>query len=461
VNLRRDVGAPGTRRRSSPPSSQQGTIRGVRRLLVLAVLLTGCWQTTSPSPSVHTQTPAASQAVAVASDRVSPACRTSVRFLAAFADRFGDQLIALRPVIVTLPFDSGAAWTQISGMASTFRDYEGLEDKAAGCPATTAMGRTVAALRGRAQGAIDRSAAASVNDDAVQRTAAADLYELVPDVLTLATSVRTAAVTLDLADQTAVATRTAAPLGSLAPLPTPRPQPTATPRPAPSPAGTPPAGGGSRDAIQSDYYAGYGAELSRHDVTSVTGSWTQPRGTCTGTQSTGFGAWVGIENEDNLEQIGTAVDCVHGQGPVYYVWYEMFPDPSIRIRMRGFPGDAFTASVTRRGRQWTLAIRNRMSGERFSIVKTRATSGFVALWIDEAPSTQVNELGLHVLPLTRFGSVSMTGCSAVIDGRRRLIGDAGWSHYRFDMVTTSGSPKAITSGLSGGGSAFRTTWRHS
>jgi Peptidase A4 family len=428
----------------------------VKRWLAIALLVVGCGTSSPPQSPKPDPTPSRTEAPArpsTSAAAASGACQTSVRFLAAFADRFGGQLVGLRPLIVTTPFDSGATWTEISAMASTLRDYEGLEDKAAACPTTSAMSKIVATLRERAKASIDRSAAGSVNDNLVQRAAAADLYVLVPDVLALARSVKTAAASIGLDGQTALADTSPKPLGSLAPLATPQPDPT------PPPEATPPSDG--TRSVPSSYYAGYGAELSRHDVTSVSGGWTQPRGTCSGSGSTGFAAWVGIENDSNLEQLGTAVDCYSGTGPVYYAWYEMFPEPSVRIPMRASPGDEFSASVSRRGKSWTLAIRNRTNGEHFSIVKTRATSGFVALWIDEAPSSQVSEPGQHVLPLTRFGTVSMTDCSAVIDGKRRVIGDPGWSHYRFDMVTRSGTAKTVTSGLTGNGSAFRTTWRHS
>jgi hypothetical protein len=436
-----------------------GVKRSVLAFLVLALLEVGCGASTiTPAPS-PLATPVRTEAPTVSASPQSSACQTSVRFLAAFADRFGGELIALRPLILGVPFDSGATWSHIAALASTLREYEGLEDKAAACETTAAIGDAIAALRVRSRPSIERSAAGSVNDDAVQRAAAVALYDLLPDVQSLASTVQTAAATIGLDGQTALADASTPPLGSLAPLPTPRPQPTPVPQPTPPP-DTPPPGPGSTD-IASTYYAGYGAERPHHDVTSIGGSWTQPRGTCSGSASTGFGAWVGIENDVNLEQIGTAVDCVDGRGPVYYVWYEMFPQRSVRIPMRARPGDAFTASVSRRGSSWTLAIRNRTTGERFSIVKSRATSGDVALWIDEAPSSQISEPGSHVLPLTKFGTVTMTGCSAVVDGKRRVIGDPGWSHFRFDMVSSSGAPKALTSGLTAGGSAFKTTWRHS
>jgi hypothetical protein len=55
----------------------------------------------------------------------------------------------------------------------------------------------------------------------------------------------------------------------------------------------------------------------------------------------------------------------------------------------------------------------------------------------------------------------MTGCSAVVGGVKRSISNAGWAHYRFDMVTRDGTPKTSTSSLVSGGSGFTVRWRHS
>jgi hypothetical protein len=199
-------------------------------------------------------------------------------------------------------------------------------------------------------------------------------------------------------------------------------------------------------------------------VTKVSGSWVQPRGTCTGASTTAFSVWVGIDDNGigNLEQIGTEVSCVKGSKTARYsAWYEMFPELSHRIPIRARPGDRFSASVTNSGSRWVLEIRNRTTGQEWSITRTRRAAAVQALWVAEAPSTQVSEPGEHVLPLTDFGTVSLTGCSAVVGGARRDIGDAGWAHYRFDMVTRGGTPKTVTSGLRSKGASFSVEWRHS
>lgn len=244
---------------------------------------------------------------------------------------------------------------------------------------------------------------------------------------------------------------------------TPEPSTTPAPQPSTDPNPFPPgvANWGYPTTRSSTFYAGYGATRPGATVSSVGGSWVQPTGTCSGASSTAFAVWVGIDDNGigNLEQLGTEIQCVRGsKRPVYAAWYEMFPEVSHTVAMRASPGDRFIASVTNRGTRWILALTNRTTGQKFSITRTRSAAAVQALWVAEAPSSQVSEPGEHVLPLTDFGTVTMTGCTAVVGGVRRTIGDPAWAHYRFDMVTRAGQAKTSTSGLSGG-AAFSVRWR--
>jgi hypothetical protein len=240
---------------------------------------------------------------------------------------------------------------------------------------------------------------------------------------------------------------------------TPEPVPSATTDPNPSPPGIP--NWGYPTSVPSTFYAGYGAARPGSSVTYVVGNWVQPRATCTGSTSA-FATWVGIDDNGvgNLEQLGTEILCRKGStSPLYGAWYEMFPEAPHAIPIRARPGDHFTASVTNRGTKWDLAIVNRTSGQRWSITRTRSAKALQALWIAEAPSSQVSEPGRHVLPLTDFASVRLTGCRAIVGGVKRSIANAGWAHYRFDMVTSRGVAKTSTSSLSGG-TSFTVRWRH-
>jgi hypothetical protein len=58
-------------------------------------------------------------------------------------------------------------------------------------------------------------------------------------------------------------------------------------------------------------------------------------------------AWIGLDGvtDDTVEQVGVDGVCFKGT-PVYYVWYEMYPENSHVFTISGFsPGDALSGSV--------------------------------------------------------------------------------------------------------------------
>ena len=246
----------------------------------------------------------------------------------------------------------------------------------------------------------------------------------------------------------------------LEPILPPTPEPIVPAGPSPGSTGLPNLG--FPTALSSTNYAGYGAQLPGQSVTAVAGSWVQPAVHCSGKETSAVATWVGIDDGglQDLEQIGTEAFCRSGTtSPTYLEWYEMYPQPQVPIRaIRA--GDHFSASVTRRGSSWTLAIRDVTTKRSFTTRQTRTASAIQALWVVEAPARILANGDFQVLPLTSFGRVTMTGCTAVVGGIRRAIADTRWAHYRFDMRTASNVAKAVTSGLSGGGSSFSSSWRH-
>lgn len=100
----------------------------------------------------------------------------------------------------------------------------------------------------------------------------------------------------------------------------------------------------------SSNWAGYAVDGAVGSVSDVTGSWTVPK-VATVKQSgqrqySSF--WVGIDGDSssNVEQIGTDSD-IQNNNPVYYVWYELYPNPCYRITsMKINPGDKMTTDVS-------------------------------------------------------------------------------------------------------------------
>jgi peptidase A4-like protein len=203
-------------------------------------------------------------------------------------------------------------------------------------------------------------------------------------------------------------------------------------------------------------WAGYSSFSANGTFTDVKGSWTQPTATCTN-KTTYSSFWVGLDgyNSSSVEQLGTEADCSHGK-PVYYAWWEMYPNPSNTIR--GFtvtPGLSYTAEVKYNGNgSFTLSISG--GGQNFSTNQTLNNPSLSsAEWIAEAPSMCAGNC--RVLPLTNFGTVNFSGSSA----NGKAINSSAWSYDPLTMVTNGLQVKAAPSGLDSSGSAFSVAWAHS
>jgi hypothetical protein len=201
-------------------------------------------------------------------------------------------------------------------------------------------------------------------------------------------------------------------------------------------------------------WSGYASYSST--FTDVKGSWTQPAATCT-SKTTYSSFWVGLDgyNTNSVEQLGTEADCSHGK-PVYYAWWEIFPNPSNQIS--GFtvtPGTSYTAEVHYNGSgSFTLTLTG--GGHSFTTNQTLANPALgSAEWIAEAPSMCAGSC--RVLPLTDFGTVNFGGSSA----NGSAINNSAWSFDPLTMVTNGGTVKAQPSSLDSTGSAFSVTWHHS
>src|SRR6266498_3841355 len=156
----------------------------------------------------------------------------------------------------------------------------------------------------------------------------------------------------------------------------------------------PNARGGIRHQAESTNWSGYAATTGTY--TSVSASWTEPTGTCSGSRKySSF--WVGLDgfNSNSVEQTGSEVDC-SGRTALYYSWYEMFPAAPVNYTNTVRPGDHFTASVTFSGTStYTLTISDTTRGWSHSTVKSQSgLSRSSAEVITEAPSSTSGVLPL-------------------------------------------------------------------
>jgi hypothetical protein len=206
-------------------------------------------------------------------------------------------------------------------------------------------------------------------------------------------------------------------------------------------------------------WAGYAVSVAAGTVSGVSGSWVVPT-IVPGSNSGYSSAWVGIDgyNSNSVEQLGTDSDMVNGT-PRYYAWWEMYPNPSNTISsMTIKPGDTISASVTYTSSGFVLAIAD--GSQSYSTTQSSSSaSRSSAEWIQEAPSSFTG-----VLPLSNFGTINFSNSQATISGTTGQIDAPAWSSSStaIDMVTSTGSLKATTSGLTDSGSpttsSFSVTW---
>ncbi len=207
--------------------------------------------------------------------------------------------------------------------------------------------------------------------------------------------------------------------------------------------------GGIRHQAESTNWSGYAATTGTY--TSVSASWTQPAGTCSrGDQYAAF--WVGLDgySSSSVEQTGSEVDCV-GRTAEYYAWYEMYPGPSENYPNTVRAGDHFNASVTYEGsNEFSLYIADTTQGWSHTTVASLAGAArSSAEVIVEAPCCTRSG---GILPLTDFGTVSLTGSMA----NGAALGNAG-GLTQIIMIDNSGRDKDTVSSLVGGES-FSATW---
>jgi Peptidase A4 family len=224
-----------------------------------------------------------------------------------------------------------------------------------------------------------------------------------------------------------------------------------------------PAGHIGRAATQSLNWSGYAAYKSGTTFTDVKGSWVQPTASCPSRKKQYASFWLGIDgyNSSTVEQTGTDADCNGKNNPVYYAWYEFYPNPSVQISgMTITPGDTISAEVSASGTSFTLTITDVTTGVTFT--KTGTVSSAVktsAEWVAEAPALCVVQC--QIQPLANFGTVNFSGSITTGNGHTGSISDTAWSNDSITMVTNGGTIKAQPSALSSGGQAFSVTWFHS
>ena len=198
-------------------------------------------------------------------------------------------------------------------------------------------------------------------------------------------------------------------------------------------------------------------------VSSVTGSWIVPAVDCDGTNPKVGAAsfWVGIDGYTTatVEQTGTDSDCASGK-PLYYAWYEFFPDPGITITTIAVkPGDVMAASVTYNGSEFTVTITDQRTQETFTKSKAvAAAKRSSAEWIGESPAGPLPNYGTVFFGQDETGLLGT--CDATVESKSSPVGGfPSRTMHAITMVSSSGVAEAAPSALSTDGSSFSIVWQ--
>ena len=204
-----------------------------------------------------------------------------------------------------------------------------------------------------------------------------------------------------------------------------------------------------RYAVISSNWSGYVAHNGPYK--SISASWIEPSGHCSGSGHKFSSFWVGLDgyNSGSVEQTGSEVDC-KGGSPRYYAWYEMFPKFPVIFHNAVRPGDHFHGSVTYQGGgRFTLKLSDTTRGwthtEHKSLKSARRSSAEVII---EAPSTNRG-----VLPLADFGTVHLSNA--------RVNGSKIGSRRPTKLIMQVGARKKDSVSQLFNGQSFSATWHHS
>jgi hypothetical protein len=224
------------------------------------------------------------------------------------------------------------------------------------------------------------------------------------------------------------------------------PQPATVP---PAPQAAPaPAAAGAQDT--SSNWSGYAA-TGGQTYTAVTGTWTVPQLSQTGTAGVGA-TWVGIGgvSSRDLIQAGTQDVAVGSGQSQYQAWIELLPAASQQVPLAVAPGDSVTVSITEQGAGtgvWQIAFKNNTSGQTYQTTVNYTSSQSSAEWIEEAPAGRGG-----ILPLDSFGTIPVSGATAVANGQTVDLAQAG--AQPITMLNTAGQPLAVPSAIGSNGSSF-------
>lgn len=168
----------------------------------------------------------------------------------------------------------------------------------------------------------------------------------------------------------------------------------------------PSSGGRSFDAIVTDRWAGYFA--FRPSVTSVSGTWSVPRLSCSSVD-TRSSTWIGAGgiSGGTLLQVGMYDNCLGGVA-VQGAFAEEYPGSTVSFQLDIRSGDVVTATVAKSSSSWYARITDLTTRQSAIARASNYQGGTSAEWMVEAYGLPEGN------PLTSFGSERLR--TFLIDG---------------------------------------------
>ena len=194
--------------------------------------------------------------------------------------------------------------------------------------------------------------------------------------------------------------------------------------------------------------------------TKVSASWTAPSVKCTA-EDTIVSNWVGLDgySDATVEQDGTIGWC-YEDVPTYFTWYEMYPAGTVEVGTTLAPGDKITASVTRSGTAYTLAVTDAThTANSFSQSETCALTTCTdtsAEWITERSSFSIG-----IAPLADYKTFKFASASETANGKTGSISGYATNSQMTMIDATAAYNLSTTSALTSGGTGFTNTWKNS
>jgi hypothetical protein len=217
---------------------------------------------------------------------------------------------------------------------------------------------------------------------------------------------------------------------------------------------------GAVTIVLSGNWSGYVDDNSTgRTYSAATGTWTQPKITCTASEDELAGWWVGLDgySDQTVEQDGTFAWCYAGAA-YYYSWWETFPDNALVVGTSVAPGDRITASVTVTSQGYRLTVTDSTHKANTFTTVQQCPSGSScydasAEWIAETPS---GPRGMW--PWPPFGTWRLSSARATSDGK--TAGINAFPDDQIYIVGDDGDTLANTGNLAKAGNAFGVTWSY-